>query len=109
MMKSLGAVFDTAASAGMLGNPIASRVASTRSPDFILGQTLSGGGVPRITQLRKCCRSAFTVCVCGTGFAGKVALPKLLPGHAGPTGGSPTPGRLVLNPPTPPPCVVLGM
>src|SRR5437899_481436 len=109
MMRLSGAVCDAAVSDGMLGNPIALPLASTRSPDFILGQTLSGGGVSRITQLRKCARNAFTVCVCGTGLAGKTALPKLLPGHAGPTGGSPDPGRLVLNPPTPPPCVVLGM
>src|SRR5258708_18541965 len=102
MMRLSGAVGDAAASDGMLGNPIASRVGSTRSPDFILGQTLSGGGVPRITQLRKCARSAFTVCVCGTGLAGRTAVPKLLPGHPGPTGGNPDPGRLVVNPATPP-------
>src|SRR5689334_16567256 len=109
MMNPPGRPGAIAAIAGMPGKPIASFVASTSSPDFSLGHTLSGGGVPFITQLRKCARSAFTVCVCGTGFAGKTALPQLLPGQAGPTGGSPDPGRLVLNPPTPPPCVVLGM
>src|SRR5262245_34952981 len=108
-MKLLGASFDTAVTAGMAGKPIASRVASTRLPEPRVGQTLGGGGVPFITQLRKCWRIAFTVCVCGTGLAGKSALPQLLPGHAGPTGGSPAPGRLVLKPPTPPPWVVLGM
>src|SRR5258706_11531332 len=30
-----------------------------------------GGGVPCITQLRKCTRRAFCVSVCGTGLAGK--------------------------------------
>src|SRR5882672_356447 len=109
MMKLPGIVCEITVIAGMSGKPIASLLGSTRSPDFSLGQTLSGGGVPRITQLRKCARSALTVCVCGTGLAGKIAFPKLLPGQAGPTGGRPDPGRLVLNPPTPPPCVVLGM
>src|SRR5260221_10771921 len=108
MMRLSGAVGDAAASDGMLGNPIASRVGSTRSPDFILGQTLSGGGVPRITQLRKCARSAFTVCVCGTGLAGKKGVPEMLPRHPGPPGGNPEPGKLGLKSPTPPPCVGLG-
>src|SRR3974390_1969633 len=98
MIKSPGIFGETAVIAGMLGNPIASFVASTRSPDLIVGHTLGGGGVPFITQFLKCARSAFTVCVCGTGLAGKTALPQLLPGQAGPTGGRPAPGRLVLNP-----------
>ena len=34
-----------------------------------------------MTQLRKCTRSALTVCVCGTGLAGRSAVPKLLPGQ----------------------------
>src|SRR5215467_7407239 len=102
-MKLLGRFFETETIAGMSGKPIASLVASTRVPDPSVGQTLGGGGVPFITQLRKCARIALTVCVCGTGLAGKTALPQLFPGHAGPTGGRPTPGRLVLNPPTPPP------
>src|SRR5215831_7598895 len=108
-MSSLGRVFEIAVIAGMSGKPSASLVESTSVPDASVGHTLAGGGVPFITQLRKCCRIALTVCVCGTGLAGKIALPQLFPGHAGPIGGSPTPGRLVLNPPTPPPCVVLGM
>src|SRR5262249_25845765 len=108
-MKLLGISFDTAITAGMSGKPIASLVASTRVPDAIVGQALGGGGVPFITQFLKCWRIAFTVGVCGTGLAGKIALPQLLPGQAGPMGGNPTPGRLVLNPPTPPPWVVLGM
>src|SRR5882672_5050755 len=108
-MKLLGIPLFAAVTAGMLGKPIASLVASTRSPDLIVGQTLGGGGAPFITQFLKCWRIAFTVCVCGTGLAGKSALPQLFPGQAGPTGGRPTPGRLVLKPPTPPPWVVLGM
>src|SRR5262245_1330837 len=108
-MKLLGISFDTAMTAGMSGKPIASLVASTSVPDASVGHTLGGGGVPFITQLRKCARIAFTVCVWGTGLAGKIALPQLFPGQAGPIGGKPAPGRLVLNPPTPPPCVVLGM
>src|SRR5262245_7409281 len=103
-MKLLGISFAIAVTAGMSGKPSACLFAPTRLPEPIVGQTLGGGGASFITQLRKCARIAFTVCVCGTGFAGKTALPKLLPGHAGPTGGSPAPGRLVLNPPTPPPC-----
>src|SRR5262245_45338886 len=109
MMKFEGSAGEIAAIAGIVGNPIASLLASTRSPVARRGQTLAGGAVPFITQLLKCTRSAFTVCVCGTGLAGKTALPKLLPGHAGPTGGKPAPATLVLKPPTPPPCVVLGM
>jgi hypothetical protein len=76
---------------------------------FSVGYTLSGGGVPFITQSRKCTRSALTVCTCGTGLAGSTPVPKLLPGQFGPVAGSPTPGRLVSKPPTPPPWLELAM
>src|SRR5262249_60149741 len=107
-MKLPGISFDTAMTAGMSGKPVASLVASTRVPEASVGHTLGGGGVPLITQLRKCARIAFTVCVCGTGLAGKIAFPQLFPGQAGADRGRPAPGRPVVDPPTPPPCVVPG-
>jgi len=42
-------------------------------------------------------------------LAGNTAVPKLLPGHIAPVLGKPTSGKLVLNPPAPPPWVELAM
>ena len=67
----------------------------------------SGGGVLRMTQLRKCTVSALNVSVCGSGLAGSTPMPELLPGHSTGLSGRPAPGRLVSKPPAPPPCGVL--
>ena len=42
---------------------MASFVGSTRLWSLSVGQRLGGGAMSFITQLRKCTRSAFTVCV----------------------------------------------
>ena len=95
---------------GRVGKPSAALCASASVPCASVGQRLGGGGVPFITQRRKCRRIALTVSVCDTGFGGSVAMPKWLPGQMGTTPSfSPTPGRLVSKPPAPPPCGVLAM
>src|SRR5262249_61333048 len=98
-MKLPGISFDTAMTAGMSGKPVASLVASTRVPEASVGHTLAGGGVPFITQLRKCARIAFTVCVCGTGLAGKTPLSAFFPGPGAEARGEATPGAVGVNSP----------
>jgi hypothetical protein len=62
-----------------------------------------------MTQARKCTVSALTVSVCGIGLVGSAPTPALLPSHSTGFAASATAGRLVSNPPTPPPCMVLPM
>src|SRR5437773_11848213 len=62
-----------AAATGMVGKPMASLVGSTRLRSLFaprrVGYRLGGGRILCITHRRKWYRSAFTVCVCCTGFA----------------------------------------
>src|SRR5690349_24834007 len=100
----------TTAATGMVGNPSAALVGSTRRRSFFgprsVGYLLGGGSVPSMTQRRKWARIAFTVGVCGSGLEARMPVPKLLPGQPG--GASVEPARLELIglPPLVPPCVV---
>ncbi len=79
MMKSGSGT--VARSCGSVGKPRLSLLAGASVPwvspgrAASVGQRLGGGSVPRITQLRKCTRSAFTVWVWGTGLFGNTPVP----------------------------------
>src|SRR5258706_5730277 len=102
-----------AAASGIVGKPSAAFVGSTSSRSFFgprsVGYMLAGGVTPFITQLRKCTRIAFTVCACGSGFAARMPVPKLLPGQPGPAPVDPMRLALIGLATLEPPCVVLAM
>jgi hypothetical protein len=89
------------------GKPIAAWFASTSvlSPfgPRINGHLLGGGSVPFSTHSRSATRRRLTSAVAGTGFAGNVPVPQLLPGQFAPL----REGFWVIAP-FPPPCVELG-
>src|SRR5262252_9583311 len=101
MMKSGSGT--VARSPGSVGKPIATLFASASCLFASVGYRLGGGATSFITQLRKCTRIAFTVWVCGIGLVGSTPVPHPELGHAG------VGNAVVLKPPGPPPCCVLGM